>query len=87
MKKAGLYRLLLVIAIFISPGIVKADSPDEQNTLIDNESPIESAGDPGGGPDAPIDAWLGVLLVAGAAYGVKKYKDGREENSFLVHST
>lgn len=35
------------------------------------------AQDPGGGPDAPIDGGLSLLLAAGAAYGVKKYRDGR----------
>ena len=33
------------------------------------------AQDPGGGPDAPIDGGLSILLAAGAAYGVKKYRD------------
>ncbi len=40
------------------------------------------AQDPGGGPDVPIDGGLSVLLAAGAAYGVKKYRDhkkGKEE--------
>ena len=32
------------------------------------------AQDPGGGPDAPIDGGLSLLLAAGTAYGVKKYK-------------
>ena len=32
-------------------------------------------GDPGPGPDAPIDGGLSILLAAGAAYGVKKYRD------------
>jgi hypothetical protein len=36
------------------------------------------AQDPGGGPDAPIDGGLSLLLAAGAAYGVKKYRDGRK---------
>ena len=35
------------------------------------------AQDPGGGPDAPIDGGLSLLLAAGAANGVKKYRDGR----------
>ena len=29
-------------------------------------------------PDAPIDGGLSLLLAAGAAYGVKKYRDGRK---------
>lgn len=28
--------------------------------------------------DTPIDGGLGLLLAAGAAYGVKKYRDGRK---------
>ena len=39
------------------------------------------AQDPGGGPDAPIDGGLSVLLAAGAAYGVKKYRDHKKKNS------
>lgn len=42
---------------------------------------IAFAQDPGGGPDAPIDGGLGVLLVAGAAYGTKKYRDNRKQRS------
>ena len=37
------------------------------------------AQDPGGGPDAPIDGGLSILLAAGAAYGVKKYRVRRKE--------
>ena len=29
------------------------------------------AQDPGGGPDAPIDVGLSLLLAAGSAYGIK----------------
>lgn len=35
--------------------------------------------DPGEGPDAPIDGGLSILLAAGAAYGVKKYRDGKKK--------
>jgi hypothetical protein len=37
------------------------------------------AQDPGGGPDAPIDGGLSVLIAAGAAYGVKKYRDHKKQ--------
>ena len=37
------------------------------------------AQDPGGGPDAPIDGGLSLLVAAGAAYGVKKYRDGKKK--------
>jgi hypothetical protein len=30
-------------------------------------------------PDAPIDGGLSLLLAAGAAYGVKKYRDGKKK--------
>lgn len=39
------------------------------------------AQDPGGGPEAPIDGGLTVLLAAGAAYGVKKYRDHKKKNA------
>jgi hypothetical protein len=29
--------------------------------------------------DVPIDGGLGLLIAAGAAYGVKKYRDGRKK--------
>ncbi len=29
--------------------------------------------------DAPIDGGLSLLLAAGAAYGVKKYRDGKKK--------
>ena len=35
--------------------------------------------DPGCGPDCPIDGGLSILLAAGAAYGVKKYKDSKKK--------
>lgn len=31
--------------------------------------------------DTPIDGGLSLLLAAGAAYGVKKYRDGRKGGS------
>lgn len=36
------------------------------------------AQDPGGGPDAPIDGGVSLLLAAGVGYGVKKYRDARK---------
>ena len=38
------------------------------------------AQDPGGGPDVPIDGGLSLLLAAGAAYGVKKYRQGKKKD-------
>ena len=37
------------------------------------------AQDPGGGPDVPIDGGLSLLLAAGAAYGVKKYRSSKKK--------
>ena len=37
------------------------------------------AQDPGGGPDVPIDGGLTLLIAAGAAYGVKKYRDHKKK--------
>ena len=37
------------------------------------------AQDPGGGPDAPIDGGLSLLIAAGAAYGVKKYRNAKKK--------
>ena len=37
------------------------------------------AQDPGGGPDVPIDGGLSLLLAAGAAYGVKKYRNSKKK--------
>lgn len=42
-----------------------------------------AAQDPGGGPDAPIDGGLSLLLAAGAAYGVKKYRAGKKKGEEL----
>jgi len=36
--------------------------------------------------DAPIDGGLSLLLAAGAAYGVKKYRDGRKKKLPSPHS-
>ena len=40
---------------------------------------IAMAQDPGGGPDVPIDGGLTLLIAAGAAYGVKKYRDHKKK--------
>lgn len=37
------------------------------------------AQDPGEGPDAPIDGGLSLLIAAGAAYGVKKYREHKKQ--------
>lgn len=35
--------------------------------------------DPGEDPDAPIDGGIGLLVVAGVGYGIKKARDGRKK--------
>jgi hypothetical protein len=39
------------------------------------------AQDPLGGPDAPIDGGLSILLAAGTAYGVKKYREHKKKSN------
>jgi hypothetical protein len=39
------------------------------------------AQDPGGGPDVPIDGGLSILLAAGTAYGVKKYREHKKKGN------
>lgn len=41
---------------------------------------LSMAQDPGGDPDAPIDGGLSLLLAAGTAYGVKKYRDYKKSS-------
>ncbi len=36
------------------------------------------AQDPGGDVDAPLDGGLSLLVVAGCAYGLKKYREERK---------
>ena len=36
---------------------------------------IAQPGDPGGDPDIPIDGGVGLLMAAGAAFGIKKVHD------------
>ena len=45
--------------------------------ISDNNS---DQNDPNNPTDAPIDAGLGVLLFAGAAYGVKKIRNRKQKN-------
>jgi len=40
---------------------------------------LAMAQDPGGGPDVPIDGGLSILLTAGVAYGVKRYREGKRD--------
>jgi hypothetical protein len=44
------------------------------------------AQDPGCGPDCPVDGGLGFLLVAGAGYGVKKYRDAKSKQKIVEQS-
>jgi hypothetical protein len=51
-------RYLLLIAFIFTAGTTSADDP----------------GLPGGDPDVPLDGGIIVLLIAGAVYGVKKFR-------------
>ena len=41
--------------------------------------PLLTYAQPGPPDDAPIDGGLSILLAAGAAYGVKKYRNSRKK--------
>jgi hypothetical protein len=45
------------------------------------------AQDPGDDPDAPIDGGLSLLIAAGAAYGVKKYRNARKQKNMAGNET
>lgn len=59
-------RTVLLVAVFMLPALLHAQVQGD---------PPPGDGDPG----APIDGGLGLLLAAGAAYGVKKYREGRKK--------
>ena len=75
MKKPILWIAISIMSCLAIPLATRADEPfsNTENTA-GNDAPI----DPGDGPidpnDAPIDGGLVLLLAAGAAYGVKKYR-------------
>ena len=48
--------------------------------------PMDPNCDPGGDPDAiPLDPGSWVLVAAGVGYGVKKWRDSRQNNSKNIH--
>lgn len=62
---------LIFIATLAIQVAVSAQDPDP------NDPPPNAGPDPGNDP-VPVDGGLTLLLAAGAAYGVKKYRDGRK---------
>jgi hypothetical protein len=70
MKKSITIYLVALMMSLVMPIVLSAQGP--------NDPPA----DPNVPPppnDAPIDGGLSLLLAAGAAYGVKKYRDGRKK--------
>jgi hypothetical protein len=51
-------RYLFLMAFLFTAGTTSADDP----------------GLPGGDPDVPLDGGMIILLIAGAVYGVKKFR-------------
>lgn len=70
-----LIRILTITALLSLPYSMHAQPLDPNQGGATPTDPPPPDGDPG----APIDGGLGILLAAGAAYGVKKYRDGRKE--------
>ena len=62
---------ILLLTVILLPALLMAQ-------------PLDGPGDPN---DVPIDGGLSLLLAAGAAYGVKKYRDhktqGEEEKESI----
>ncbi|MFZ1453201.1 MAG: hypothetical protein WAT20_10880 [Ferruginibacter sp.] len=78
MKKLIKIYLIAAIISLVSPIVLCAQTDQNNNQPFQQDPPA----DPNGPPppnDAPIDGGLSLLLAAGAAYGVKKYRDGRRE--------
>ncbi len=76
MKKPILWIAISIMSCLAIPLATRADEPfsNTENTS-EADAPIDT-GDPGpiDPNDAPIDGGLVLLLAAGAAYGVKKYR-------------
>ncbi len=77
-------KALIVSLLF--PVLLKScdGSPDQigrqPSPITNNPNPTPGTGTPtgtGATTDAPIDGGLSILLVAGVAYGAKRYRDSR----------
>ena len=66
MKKYG--KRLISISIFLVA-----------LTILPILAIAQDPGDPGEDPDAPIDGGVGLLVVAGIGYGIKKAKDRKNK--------
>ena len=77
----------LVIAIFL----FSCNSAEGSYSSIPSKPPVYSSGGSGGSgsgastdpnqTDVPIDGGLSILLVAGAAYGVKRFRNMRQKEN------
>lgn len=80
----------LLVALMITTFLFSCDATEESYDPFQNkpQNPGGGSGSGGGGynydqngdprtTDAPIDGGLSILLVAGAAYGVKKYRGNK----------
>ncbi len=73
-KKSLLVPLLIVGFLSVLPGIVQAKgAPDKGGKKVND--------DRGHNKDAPFDTGIGILIAAGAAYGLKKAYDKREKDT------
>lgn len=78
MKKNITIYLTAVIITLVLPMALCAQTDPNNNQPFQQDAPADPAGPPPPN-DAPIDGGLTLLLAAGAAYGVKKYRDGRKQ--------
>ena len=65
-KAIKFVKILVITVLLTLPVLMHAQAPDDPPP--GDPPPVD--GDPG----APIDGGLSLLLAAGAAYGVKKYR-------------
>lgn len=81
MKKSIKTYLIVLMIGLVLPVVLTAqqdpNQPFQQDPPAGNTQP--DTGGPNPPNDAPIDGGLSLLLAAGAAYGVKKYRDGRKK--------
>ena len=74
-NKGSMFCMLLLIMILLaSPLFTLADNDDPVFTTNGASSTPNGTGPPDPS-DTPIDGGVGILLVAGAIYGVKKYRE------------
>lgn len=74
-------RIIIIAIAMLLPFAIQAQDPNQpfqqDQTSSSSNPPVDPAGPPPPN-DAPIDGGITLLLAAGAAYGVKKYRDSRK---------